>query len=245
MAIDADPSAFPTLDIVPPASPPLPRVQVTAEERAELGSMLTRLGIPPGRHLVLLNPNASDLLPLRRWSPARYVALAGRLLADRPDLWIAFTGAPDEAAPAEELVRQVGSPRCVSLAGMTTLRQLLVLYESADVLVTNDSGPGHFAALTGIDAVVLFGPETPSLFAALGDRSHPIWAGIGCSPCVNAHNNRQTACRDNRCMQEISVDQVVALTIHTLDRRVRYGSAITSEKAPGGPLGRVHSLDRF
>jgi ADP-heptose:LPS heptosyltransferase len=93
------------------------------------------------------------------------------------------------------------------VAGRTTLRQLVVLFGLAEVLVTNDSGPAHFAALTGADVVALFGPETPLLFAAPGPRSHALWAGIACSPCINAFNNRQTACRDNVCMQAISVEQ--------------------------------------
>ena len=38
--------------------------------------------------------------------------------------------------------------------------------------------------------------------------AYAIWAGLACSPCVNAFNNRQTACRDNVCMQAITVDQV-------------------------------------
>jgi hypothetical protein len=56
--------------------------------------------------------------------------------------------------------------------------------------------------------VSLFGPETPLLFAAQGPRSHPIWAAVACSPCINAFNNRQTACRDNVCMKAITVDRV-------------------------------------
>jgi ADP-heptose:LPS heptosyltransferase len=110
----------------------------------------------------------------------------------------------------EEIARAVGSPRCVCLAGRTTLRQLLVLFGLAEVLVTNDSGPPTSRRSRSIDVVALFGPETPLLFAAPGPRSHPIWAGIACSPCVNAFNNRQTACRDNVCMKAITVDQVFA-----------------------------------
>ena len=107
----------------------------------------------------------------------------------------------------DELAQQ-GAWRCLSLVGRTTLRQLLVLYGLAEVLVTNDSGPAHFAALTDIDTVVLFGPETPLLFAARGPRNHVLWAGIACSPCINALNNRQTACRDNVCMKTITVGKV-------------------------------------
>jgi ADP-heptose:LPS heptosyltransferase len=74
------------------------------------------------------------------------------------------SGAPSEAEAAASLVKQIGSERCFSLAGATTLRQLLVIFGLADVLVTNDSGPAHFAALTPIDVVTLFGPETPHLY---------------------------------------------------------------------------------
>ncbi len=94
-----------------------------------------------------------------------------------------------------------------------------MLYTLAEVLVTNDSGPAHFAALTPIDVVALFGPETPLLFAAPGPRSHPLWAGLACSPCVNAYNNRRTACRDNQCMKAHTVDAVFAITARIYRQR--------------------------
>jgi ADP-heptose:LPS heptosyltransferase len=171
------------------------------------------------RPLILLNPNASDLLPLRRWPIDRYVELAKRLIEKYPEVWIGFTGAPDETAAAEALARQTGSPRCVSFAGKTTLRELLVLYTLAKVLVTNDSGPAHFATLTPIRVVTLFGPETPALFAARTPRNAVLWAGIVCSPCVNAYNNRQSSCKNNVCMQAITVEQVFEATCRAYDAK--------------------------
>lgn len=35
-----------------------------------------------------------------------------------------------------------------------------------------------------------------------------LLAGIACSPCVSAVNNRQSACTNNVCMQRISIEQV-------------------------------------
>jgi ADP-heptose:LPS heptosyltransferase len=208
LALDVPPGKFPTFPVVPPASPALPLFRPAEAEQAEVRVLLGELGVPPGGRLVLLNANASDLLPLRKWDARNYVALARRLLAEFPGICVGFTGAPEEAPRVTELVREVGSPRCLCLAGRTTLRQLLVAYGFAEVLVTNDSGPAHFAAMTPIDVVALFGPETPLLFSAPGPRHHALWAGLACSPCVNAFNNRQTACRDNVCMQAITVDQV-------------------------------------
>jgi len=177
---------------------------------------------PVPRRLVLLNANTSDrdLVPLRRWDPARYVELARRILAEHDDVSVAFTGAPSEAKDVEPLVREVGHPRCFSMAGKTTMRQLLVLYTLAEVLVSNDSGPAHFAALTDIEIVTLFGPEVPRLWGVLGPRSHIIWLALPCSPCLSAYNNRLAVeCRNNLCMKGITVDRVYETVRGIIDQR--------------------------
>ena len=209
-ALDSDPQTLPALDIdTQRLGTDLMRFEPPAAERDEVARIIgAEGGAAAGRPLILLNANASDLLPLRKWNSDRYVDLARRLLQQFPAARIAFTGAPSEASAAGELVRQVGSSRCFSLAGRTTMRQLIVLYTLADLLVTNDSGPAHFAALTGIDVITLFGPETPAVFGVKGPRSHIIHAGLPCSPCVNAANNRMSACTNNLCMQAITVGQV-------------------------------------
>ena len=94
------------------------------------------------------------------------------------------------------------------MAGKTSLRELFLLYELSDLLVTNDSGPAHFASMTDTSILVLFGPETPQLFGPLGDGIEIIWKGLACSPCVNAFNHRFSPCTDNQCMHQITVDEV-------------------------------------
>lgn len=209
-ALEHDPQQLPTFGVPPPVlNEELPRFAVQEGEEEQVREIIKEAaGSATVPRLVLLNPNASDLIPLRRWSTGRYVELAKRLLAAYPDIYIAMTGAPDEAGPIAAIARSVGSPRCFSTAGKTTLRQLLVLYGLSEVLVTNDSGPAHFAALTPVSVVTLFGPETPSLFASRTPRNTAIWKGIVCSPCVNAYNNRQSPCRNNLCMQQIEVGEV-------------------------------------
>jgi ADP-heptose:LPS heptosyltransferase len=207
-----DPATLPTFNFVPSSDEKdLPQFSPAPGEVAEVEEMLRReTGSVP--LLILLNPNASDLLPLRRWPTDRYLELAKKLLEKYPEVFIGFTGAPEEKTKGLELVQKVGSNRCVSFAGKTTLRQLLILYTLSKVLVTNDSGPAHFATLTPIRVVTLFGPETPALFAARTPRNRVLWAGIACSPCINAYNNRQSSCRNNLCMQAITVDQVFVET---------------------------------
>ncbi|HEX3421633.1 MAG TPA: glycosyltransferase family 9 protein [Candidatus Udaeobacter sp.] len=222
-ALTRDPAVLPTFDFTPPLNQPLARFRPSPSEVAEINTLLQRenpgIGSAP---LILLNPNASDLLPLRRWPSLRYVELARRLLERYPELFIGFTGAPREATSNNQLAEEVGSSRVITLAGKTTLRQVLALYTRSEILVTNDSGPAHFASMTPIRVVALFGPETPALFAARSPNSTALWAGIACSPCVNAYNNRQSVCRNNLCMQAITVDDVlkeVTRIYDSLERR--------------------------
>ena len=210
-ALRADPAQLPTFGVQPPTAEEAPAAFAPApEEVAAVRAVIATesAGRAVDAPLILLNANASDLLPLRRWMPERYVELAKRLLDALPDAHVVMTGAPAEAPAGQKLVAAIGHERCFSLAGKTSLRQLLVLYTLAEVLVTNDSGPAHFASLTPINVVTLFGPETPRLFAARTPRNQALWAGVACSPCVNAYNNRQSPCRNNVCMQQITVDQV-------------------------------------
>jgi len=208
-ALDCRPADLPALDLAPPPLGPLPVFTPREGEQEGVAAWLRELtGTRGPLRLILLNANASDMLPLRRWPSERYVALAQRLLGRFPDAHVGFTGAPGEAAAVDALVAAVGSPRCFSIAGRTTIRQLLLVYTLAEVLVTNDSGPAHFAAMTPVDVVTLFGPETPLLFGAPTPRNHARTAGLPCSPCVNAYNGRSSACTNNICMQRISVDEV-------------------------------------
>jgi len=198
--------------------PPVLRLAAAARE-AMLIRIRERTGFDPAvQRLVLVNPNASELLPHRRWMPENYAELIRRILARQDDLIVAITGAPDEQAEAETMARACG-PRCFAFAGMTTLAELPALYSHAAAMVTNDSGPAHFAAAAALPTIVLFGPETPNLYQPLG-TSQAIYAGLACSPCVSAHDHRKTACTDNVCMRAISVEQVYAVLESTLAQRI-------------------------
>jgi ADP-heptose:LPS heptosyltransferase len=61
--------------------------------------------------VVLINPNASEMLPQRRWMPERFAELIRRILAANDDVLIMITGAPSERAEIEKLASQC--TRCV------------------------------------------------------------------------------------------------------------------------------------
>jgi len=165
--------------------------------------------------LVLVNANASDMLPQRRWPMRNFAELTGMLLKHRKSITVLLTGSPGEKDELDKLAAQVNDPRCVNFAGAIDFMQLPSLYEQALVMVSNDSGPPHFASVTGLPTLVLFGPETPDLYSSLGDTT-PIYAGLNCSPCVSAWNHRKTACADNQCLKAITPKQVFAALLPRL-----------------------------
>lgn len=168
--------------------------------------------------LLLINPNASELLVQRRWPKYLFAELIDRLVARWPQALVLITGSPDEFDYVEDVRLMTKTPRALNFAGQVRFAELPALYSVSNVMVTNDSGPGHFAAVTPLKTVVLFGPETPALYGALGGRTIPVTAELACSPCVSAANHRKTACTDNVCMRAISVDQVMAaVQIHLKD----------------------------
>jgi len=172
---------------------------------------------PQKNKIVLINPNASELLIQRRWPPAYYVQLIKMILDKCPQALVLITGDPGEREEAGQLKEQVANDRCVNFAGKVSFAQLPPLYSVCEFMVTNDSGPGHFAAVTDMPTFVIFGPETPALYGSLG-KTTPIFAGLACSPCVSASNHRKTACKDNVCLQVIKPQQVFTAIAPNLEK---------------------------
>lgn len=158
--------------------------------------------------VVLFNVNASDLLPQRRWLPANFALVAQNLVAQFPDIMIVFTGSPAERGYVQNVIDMTSGTRCVNSAGVFSFSELVPLYSVSSFMITNDSGPAHFAAVTDLKVFVLFGPETPNLYLPLGGNAEPFYLGLACSPCVSAANHRKTSCTERPCITGISTLQV-------------------------------------
>jgi ADP-heptose:LPS heptosyltransferase len=172
------------------------------------------------QRLILVNPNASDLLPQRRWAQQRFSELIQDLNQLYPNDLILITGSPAEFEYVEKVRSVANVKNALNFAGQVSFAELPPLYTLSDVMVTNDSGPGHFSAVTSLRTVVLFGPETPALYGSVGN-SIAITANLACSPCVSAANHRKTPCHDNVCMQAITVPQVLEKMVHQLNEADR------------------------
>ena len=158
--------------------------------------------------VILLNANASDIVPLRKWPMDRFVEL-GRKLLENSSITLILTGSPEEKDVCEDLALQINPTRTLNFAGKTSFKELITLYSISDLLITNDSGPVHFASTTEIPILALFGPETPKIFGPMSPNAKVISMELACSPCVSVFNQKKSSCDDNQCMKQISVQMVL------------------------------------
>jgi ADP-heptose:LPS heptosyltransferase len=193
---------------------PPPHVQLDSELVPSMQSRLVQdFPALAGKPLVLVYPGGG-ILPIRAWPLASYTALCEGLVLD--GCAVAVIGLKDDQALARQLVANVraGAPSSavVDLTGYTrSISELLALFHVARLLVTNDGGPGQFAALTPIWTLMLFGPETPSLYAPLTPHCYSFYSAWPCSPCLTAYNHRSSYCDgDNQCLKVIAPATVLA-----------------------------------
>lgn len=194
---------------VPEGLPRIPRIRFAA---AELEAAQRRFaadfpGVDPGK-LVLIQPGGGAI-PIRAWPPGHYARLVAGLV--RAGYRAGIVGPPEDRGLAREIVAAAGEPGTLDLTGWTrSLRELLLLFHLAPLLIANDGGPAQFSALTPIAAVILFGPETPGLYGSLNPRAVCIQRRFACSPCVTAYNHRKTPCDgDAQCLQGIDPELVL------------------------------------
>ena len=176
--------------------------RVQAQLHADFPALLDRT-------LVLIYPGGG-LLPIRAWPLDSYFRLCRAFLQEGHAVGI--IGTRTEKPLGQAIVDHCQDPRCIDLTGYTqTIRHLLALFHRASLLVTNDGGPGQFAALTPMPAIILFGPETPALYGPLARNTHCFHVPLPCSPCLTAYNHRTSPCDgDNQCLKRITPEQVLA-----------------------------------
>lgn len=133
----------------------------------------------------------------KRWSPERFAKLAAALplnslvIGSKADAGIGL------------FIEQHSHGNARSLAGMTTLPELISIIRGARFVVTNDSGPMHIAAALDIPTIALFGPTNPVRTGPYGSRNVVLTPKIACAPCYKKQ------CPAPKCMEELTKAQVL------------------------------------
>lgn len=145
--------------------------------------------------------------PVNRWAAKRFGELASRL-----PLNTVVVGSKGDRHLADEVVR-ASKGKAVSVAGKTSLKELVVLIKGARFMVSNDTGPMHIAAALNVPVFALFGPANPARTGPYGEIHTVIRKEIPCSPCYKRN------CKRPVCMEMIETQEVAALIGDFLSRR--------------------------
>ncbi|MEP6762756.1 MAG: glycosyltransferase family 9 protein [Gemmatimonadaceae bacterium] len=191
-------------------------VNATAGEAANVSSLAelntALLPEPPAidrmNGLVVVAPGgARNLLrddSLRRWPIESWVATVTRLVAQQ--YTVVAIGERSDAVECE----MCGYAGAINYCERTSLLSLMSLLQSADLLITHDSGPLHLAIALRRPVVALFGPTSPVEFVPHGanvtvlTRAHEL----ACAPCYNG--TAYAECSNNLCIARVPADAVVS-----------------------------------
>jgi heptosyltransferase-2 len=154
--------------------------------------------VAPGGANNILAENAQ-----RRWPIEHYAEVISYF---SKEYQIVVTGAKSD----EWVLPFLPSGSFTNLVGQASLLDLVGLYQSADLLITHDSGPLHLAKLAKCPTLALFGPTNPSDFAPPSELIHVIWGGenLPCRPCYDGKTF--ASCKNNLCMKSISPQMVIS-----------------------------------
>ena len=166
--------------------------------------------IPPlqGQRYFLFNIHAGDLALERRWPRESFRILIDSLLQKFPDARAVLIG--HGAREAEYTAPLVQSSRVIDVSGKLSLTETIRAIANADLVVTNDTAPLHFALSTGVKVVGLFGPTRAGTYLTPGrPGTAAAQVQLYCSPCV--HHWEPPPCNgDNQCMKRLSPALVFA-----------------------------------
>ncbi len=95
------------------------------------------------------------------------------------------------------------------------LRQLKALVRRSDLLVTNDTGPRHFACAFNVPVVTIFGSTDPRWTETDYALERKIIVPVDCGPCM-----KRTCPLDHRCMMRVTAEMVLGAALELLRQRL-------------------------
>lgn len=142
----------------------------------------------------------------KRWTQEGYETLA-HLLIQR-GFTVELVGSPAEKSLCDAIATKVSG--VVNRAGKTTLGDLVDLFSQGGVLVCNDSGAMHAAAIAGLPTVAIFGPTVLAQgFRPWQNRAVVVQRPLECRPC-GKHGAKECPLGTHECMKTVSPGEVIA-----------------------------------
>ncbi len=171
------------------------------QDEEAVNDFLKKNGVGKGDFLACFNAGG-NWLP-KRWPVGYWARLADELISR--GFKVIFSGSSADSGLVKEIQSQIKEKPIIA-TNVFNLKQLAALCARADLFITADTGPLHIAnAANAKKIIALFGPTSPEITGPFPRANCVILQkDVGCKiPCY------EVSCKDNRCMQAISVEDVL------------------------------------
>jgi heptosyltransferase-3 len=211
--------------------PAISQVQPPRVSTEQWKKRLEQLYLHQITNYVVIHPNPK--FRYKMWDSDKWIALISLLRQQNLEVLLTGSADPSEAAYIQDIAAKVPEG-CRNLAGQLSLAETAELLQGARLFVGPDTAVTHLAAATGIPTITLFGPSNPikwgpwpkdwsakeSPWSKVGSRQRGnVWLIQGpgdCVPCLLEGCDRHID-SVSKCLQEISVKQVIDASMHLLD----------------------------
>jgi heptosyltransferase-2 len=187
----------------------------TARDEAAAEDVWQRAGLTAHAEVVCLNPGAA-FGSAKHW-PTEYFALLARQLADQRGSGVLVLCGPGERDLARGIATQARHPGVHCLADHAlSLGLTKACIRRAELLITTDSGPRHFAAAFDRPVITLFGPTHIAWTETYYPKALHLQKRVDCGPC-----QRRVCPLDHRCMTLLKPAEVFNAAAELLARYPR------------------------
>jgi heptosyltransferase-2 len=174
-----------------------------------------KFNLQAAKLVVALNPGAA-FGAAKQWPLEHFVTLARRLIDELGAAVLVLCG-PSERAMAQRIAAGAERAMAHSLSNeAVSLGLLKACIRRADLLVTTDSGPRHFAAAFDRPVVTLFGPTHIAWTETYFEKAKHLQKSVPCGPC-----QLRVCPLDHRCMTQLTPAEVFETTAALLERHPR------------------------
>lgn len=179
-----------------------PQLFISEPQRERADELLSRWSLNGDDQVVGLNPGA-QFGSSKCW-PAENFAHLAELLVQRWSCKVLLLIGPGEEALGERITELSHADIINTGADWVDLATLKPIIERCRLLITNDTGPRHYAVALGVPAVVMMGPTDPRYTQANLDHTIVLRHELDCAPC-----HEKTCPQNHECMTAITPEAVM------------------------------------
>lgn len=182
---------------------PRPRLFYNDAVGKQARAILARHGVAESDFVVALNPGAS-FGSSKCWPPEYFARLA-ELCQEKLTAKVLLLSGPGEDDIVQAVLDRTRANVIDLRAERIDLEMLKPVVDRCNLMITNDTGPRHYAVAFDVPVVVIMGPTDPRYTSANTDRTVVVRKDLDCSPC-----HLKVCPKNHECMREIEPAEVFA-----------------------------------